>query len=356
MTKQQASEYHNNTFKSIRSALNRHIHDIGRQFDIVRDREFRESNNVLDGKLKKNLQDGLSRPIKHKEIIPKQDLDKISAYVFGEPTPISLRFRIWLLIAIQFISRGLEFHEQLKTDSFEFHVDENKQEYVALSHETKQKNWQGGIDANENPKEKRMYEVPSAGAKCPVASLKLYLSKLDPKATFLFNRCSKEALKSPTTEEIWYTDVPIKKYQFTRFMADICKNAKCSKTYTAHSLRATSIQGMNDAGFEVRHIMHMSGHKNESSVRSYSRDCSTYQKASMSKALSNLVVPQNETSDPISANHAVSKPPNGNECEFSVTAPTTSAEIPIAFQSSTFSSGFIANSAFHQCVFNFTSK
>lgn len=130
-------------------------------------------------------------------------------------------------------------------------------------------------------------------------------------------------------------------------MADICKNAKCSKTYTAHSLRATSIQGMNDAGFEVRHIMHMSGHKNESSVRSYSRDCSTYQKASMSKALSNLVVPQNETSDPISANHAVSKPPNGNECEFSVTAPTTSAEIPIAFQSSTFSSGFIANSAFH---------
>lgn len=75
----------------------------------------------------------------NKEIIPKQDLDKISAYVFGEPTPISLRFRIWLLIAIQFISRGLEFHEQLKTDSFEFHVDENKQEYVALSHETKQK-------------------------------------------------------------------------------------------------------------------------------------------------------------------------------------------------------------------------
>ncbi|XP_052710769.1 uncharacterized protein LOC128185135 [Crassostrea angulata] len=70
MTKQQASEYHNNTFKSIRSALNRHIHDIGRQFDIVCDREFRESNNVLDGKLKKNLQDGLSRPIKHKEIIP----------------------------------------------------------------------------------------------------------------------------------------------------------------------------------------------------------------------------------------------------------------------------------------------
>lgn len=64
----------------------------------------------------------------------------------------------------------------------------------------------------------------------------------------------------------------------------------------------------------------MSGHKNESSVRSYRRDCSTYQKALMSKALSNLVVPQNETGDPISANHAVSKPPHGNGCEVSDTA------------------------------------
>lgn len=82
----------------------------------------------------------------------------------------------------------------------------------------------------------------------------------------------KGTLNSPTTfttEEICYTDVPINKYQFTRFMVDICKNAKCSKTYTEHSQRATSIQGMNDAGFEVRHLMHMSGHRNASSLRSY---------------------------------------------------------------------------------------
>lgn len=59
------------------------------------------------------------------------------------------------------------------------------------------------------------------------------------------------------------------------------------RTYIVHSLRATSIRGMNDASFEVRHIMHMNGHKNESPVRCYSRDCATYQRASMSKALSN---------------------------------------------------------------------
>jgi hypothetical protein len=36
-----------------------------------------------------------------------------------------------------------------------FDTDENGNDYVTLSHETKQMNWQGGIDSSENLKEKR---------------------------------------------------------------------------------------------------------------------------------------------------------------------------------------------------------
>lgn len=43
----------------------------------------------------------------------------------------------------------------------------------------------------DNPKEKRMYAIPSAGNKCPVKSLLLFMSTTDPNATSLFNRCSK---------------------------------------------------------------------------------------------------------------------------------------------------------------------
>ena len=114
-------------------------------------------------------------------------------------------------------------------------------------HETKQKNWQGGIDTKENQSEKRMYAVNGADDKCPVRSLKYFLSKTDPNATSLFNCCSKPALGSPQTEEIWYTTVPLKHYNFTRFMSDICKHSNVAP-YTAHCLRATAIQGMNDAG------------------------------------------------------------------------------------------------------------
>jgi hypothetical protein len=57
MAAEQANEYTKNSFKSIRSAINRHCQDLGRDIDIVRGKEFRVSNNILDGKLKKNLQE-----------------------------------------------------------------------------------------------------------------------------------------------------------------------------------------------------------------------------------------------------------------------------------------------------------
>ena len=278
MAAEQANEYTKNSFKSIRSAINRHFQDLGRDIDIVRGKEFRASNNILDGKHKKNIQEGLARPTKHKEVITNNEMENISTYLYGEVNPVVLRFRVWFLLAIRFVSRGLEFHQQLKMDSFVIKTDENGDEYVKLSHDTKQTNWQGGIDTSENPKEKRMYAVPSARDKCPVQSLLLFLSKTDRNATSLFNTCSKKALGNPENESVWYTAVPIKHYQFTRFMADISKNEKCTTNYTPHCLRATAIQCMNDAGFEIRHIMYMSGHKNESSVRSYNRDCSTDQK------------------------------------------------------------------------------
>jgi tyrosine-protein phosphatase YwqE len=59
MAAEQANEYTKNSFKSIRSPINRHCQDLGRDIDIVRGKEFRVSNNILDGKLKKNLQEGV---------------------------------------------------------------------------------------------------------------------------------------------------------------------------------------------------------------------------------------------------------------------------------------------------------
>ena len=74
ITTEYALEYNINSHKAIRSGINRHLHDLWSDFDIVRGREG--SNAILDSKLKKNLKQGLTKPIKHKEIISKSDLEK----------------------------------------------------------------------------------------------------------------------------------------------------------------------------------------------------------------------------------------------------------------------------------------
>ena len=76
------------------------------------------------------------------------------------------------------------------------------------------------------------------------------------------------------------------------------KKIKCSTTYTANCLRANAIQQMNDAGLELRNIMHISCHKNEASVRSYNRDCSMQLKKKISDTLASLVIPESTISNP----------------------------------------------------------
>jgi len=59
-----------------------------------------------------------------------------------------------------------------------------------------------------------------------------------------------------------------------------------STIYTNHCLRATCITALDQAGFEARHIMTVSGQKSEASIRSYSRNVSDNKRRDMSFTLS----------------------------------------------------------------------
>ena len=62
---------------------------------------------------------------------------------------VILRRRVWFVVAIHFVSRGLEFNEQLRINSFIVNTDDYGNMYATISHETKQKNWQSGIDKTD---------------------------------------------------------------------------------------------------------------------------------------------------------------------------------------------------------------
>ncbi|CAC5365965.1 unnamed protein product [Mytilus coruscus] len=111
MASDQANKYHENSFKSITTGIRRFLRDLNRDIDIVRDIEFRMSNDILDWKLKHNIKSGLSRYTKQKEVISQSDL-------YSARNPVFLRFRVWYNLAMHFLTRGLEFHQQLNLTSF----------------------------------------------------------------------------------------------------------------------------------------------------------------------------------------------------------------------------------------------
>ncbi|XP_033726736.1 uncharacterized protein LOC117316304 [Pecten maximus] len=234
------TEYHKNTLKNIRAAINRHFHDLNREIDIVNGNEFKKGNKILDGLLKERMTTGQSRATKHKDIIELADLTKISSYFERvEFSPFILRRCVWFNIAIHFVTRGLECHHQLSTNSFEFKSDESGIEYVVMSHETRQKNFQGGLTNTEASYDKRMYANNKSN--CPVKMLRLLLEKTDPNSTALFNQCVKEAIFKPEENKYWYNSKALGKSSFSCYMPDISKYANCTKRYTAHCLRATAI-------------------------------------------------------------------------------------------------------------------
>lgn len=69
-------------------------------------------------------------------------------------------------------------------------------------------------------------------------------------------------------------------------MKDISVAAGLSKIYTNYCIRATSITLWSNAGLTNRHIMSISGHRNEQSLQHYNRRPSTSQLKRCSEVLS----------------------------------------------------------------------
>ena len=81
MLDEHAQVYHKNTLKNIQTTLNRHVKDLNRNVDIVRDSDFRTSNIILYSTLNMMVKTGVSRSTKHKVITDLQDLQLINTYL-----------------------------------------------------------------------------------------------------------------------------------------------------------------------------------------------------------------------------------------------------------------------------------
>ena len=97
----------------MRSAINRHLRDLGRSIDIVRDKELKSANNNLDGMLKTRTKTGASRTTNHKAVIHSKDLERINfPRIFTQQPPMCelqlvSSFRFTLFRVAPSIAHGL---------------------------------------------------------------------------------------------------------------------------------------------------------------------------------------------------------------------------------------------------------
>ena len=119
---------------------------------------------------------------------------------------------------------------------------------------------------------------------CPVASFEKNVSKLNPHCGAFFQRPKKKS-----SDGFRNKNPCIGKNTLGNKLKAISKLANLSREYTNHSIRATSVTILDECGFEVHHIMCVSGHRSEVSIRSYDSKTKSGIKLAMSTGLSNAL-------------------------------------------------------------------
>ena len=190
-------------------------------------------------------------------------MEKNSAYLFGDNIPVILRLRVWFVEAIHKIFIYCQYRWYMETCTPHFRMKQNRKiGNVVLIKPTPKKK-----------KECMRFQ--------PIASQKVTQT---------------HQISSTVVERIWYTDTPIKHYQFTRFMHDIFINVKCSTTYTANCL-IKSNRHLADERCRVRIETHYAYERPQKwSIRN--RDCSMQLKKKISDTLASLVIPKSTISNP----------------------------------------------------------
>ena len=132
-----------------------------------------------------------------------------------------------------------------------------------------------------------MFSDPTS---CPVLLFKLYKSKLNPAITSLWQ---KARTKVNYSDADWYEPRVVGRDQLERFMKiNLTKNVKLDGDYTNHSIRATVISKLDDAGYEARHIMAISSHKSEATIKEYATKCPEKKRKDMFQTLSTAITPK----------------------------------------------------------------
>ncbi|XP_060758189.1 uncharacterized protein LOC132868911 isoform X3 [Neoarius graeffei] len=251
------ADYCAKTMHSIRFALQRHF--LAARRTDIRSQDFSVSNRTFKATLGKLKSKGKASVQHHPPVSPA-DMRLIQASL-DLSKPKELQQKVFVDCMIYFTNRGREKLRGMRPHDFVLH-EENGHEFFTLR-VVNPKNHQA--EAAEESQGGQMHEIPG-NLRCPVKTLKKYLGKLNPLCDYFWQRPKQRVDED---NSVWYDHVPLGKNTLESMTKKISEAAGCSKKYTNHSLRATSITILDHAGYPYRDIMTISGHRSEASIKNY---------------------------------------------------------------------------------------
>ena len=251
--KKDGSYYKASSLKTIRAAIDRYLRSLPhcKQYSIVSDAAFREANRVLFAFVKDLKKSGKIEGVAHTKAITKQQLQKL--YDSGQlgpadsQDPTQLQRTVWFYLGLYFGRRGRENQRDLKSGMLVLkntsegveYFELNRQMPTSLSH----------INTTDKPDTKVMFSVVGS-SRCPVATIKNYLSHLNPSSDVLFQRPS---TKLSPRGAIWYGPTPVGRNALEHFMREMSKRAGIEPYLTKSCLRATAVSIIPHTNSAVSH-------------------------------------------------------------------------------------------------------
>ena len=94
----------------------------------------------------------------------------------------------------------------------------------------------------------------------------------------------KSHITDPVQDE-WYDNQVVGKDPLNNAMKLLSERTKLSRVYTNHCICASVVSKLDAEGFKARHIMVVSSHKSENSIKTYASKCPKNKKKEMFDAL-----------------------------------------------------------------------
>ena len=287
---------------SIRAALDRHLRSPPfnncKKVSICDTVQFNEANKALNSYLKHLASSGKIAGTVHKTPLTAETVQKL--FEAGElasaetRNPRLLLQTTWFYISLYFGKRGRENQSAMKKSMLRLAVTPSGEEYFELNKDEpgavlSTKNHTGGLDGTEDHADGKIFASPYS-SRCPLQTVKAYLSHLHPEVDALFQRPKDISLRfDPEKDKIWFERKVLGHNSLENMMRNMTERAGILPYYTNHSLRATTVTVLSSNNVETRQIKAVTGHKSDASIESYCERPTLHQFKSMSSALTSFI-------------------------------------------------------------------